>query len=345
MLCKERIIDVHTLFYRDSYEKRWMNGYFQITYHMEYHATDGYWLMFETKNKYITAGADGVNIYDKESGFPDEKYDQYSLVDAPFETYDKTVFVGKHIMKVEEKIDEDNTPFFELFFETFSMRVYAYTEKEGEYFVSRGEARTYHPVDTGENLLRAKCKCGGEGEVLLDFVSDYIVRCKKCHASTYADMCMATAINDWNKQKLPCVVDTDMEEFYEKLKNEKVQYIAFDKEEAYFLDDNLCDVPQAIIVFEKTWFLLSGARVRNGRKAFAAERGGYIRDKFTGEIRASNDEQITFLHKECEFGTPKMYFKMDDAMLGVDVDEDLHLTLFIGCLGDDYYDLERKTLL
>lgn len=47
-------------------------------------------------------------------------------------------------------------------------------------------------------------KPGGEGELLLDFVSDYVVRCKGCGRSTRAEGFAICAIGDWNHGETPC---------------------------------------------------------------------------------------------------------------------------------------------
>ena len=47
-------------------------------------------------------------------------------------------------------------------------------------------------------------KPGGEGELLLDFVSDYVVRCKGCGRSTRAEGFAIRAIGDWNHGETPC---------------------------------------------------------------------------------------------------------------------------------------------
>ena len=36
------------------------------------------------------------------------------------------------------------------------------------------------------HLLTRKCSCGGEPEMIVDFVADFEVRCSKCHLSTHA---------------------------------------------------------------------------------------------------------------------------------------------------------------
>ncbi len=53
-----------------------------------------------------------------------------------------------------------------------------------------------------ERHLIRKCKCGGEVELLLDFVSYYIVRCKNCKQSTWAQMAAQDTIDEWNAGNL-----------------------------------------------------------------------------------------------------------------------------------------------
>ena len=63
---------------------------------------------------------------------------------------------------------------------------------------------SYNYVCGLDRLLTRKCDCGGEGEVLLDFVTDYVVRCNKCKKSTWAEMVVIDAINSWNNGETPC---------------------------------------------------------------------------------------------------------------------------------------------
>lgn len=48
------------------------------------------------------------------------------------------------------------------------------------------------------HLLTRKCSCGGDGEMLIDFVDDFVVRCSKCHLSTHAYIKPETAAKHWN---------------------------------------------------------------------------------------------------------------------------------------------------
>jgi hypothetical protein len=56
-----------------------------------------------------------------------------------------------------------------------------------------------------DRFINSKCPiCGGEGEILLDFVCDYVVRCKSCKKSTYAEMQIRHAIENWNNGEVVC---------------------------------------------------------------------------------------------------------------------------------------------
>lgn len=47
-------------------------------------------------------------------------------------------------------------------------------------------------------LLTRKCTCGGNGEMLCDFVADFVVRCSSCHLSTHAYIGPENAAAHWN---------------------------------------------------------------------------------------------------------------------------------------------------
>ena len=47
-------------------------------------------------------------------------------------------------------------------------------------------------------MLTRKCSCGGDPEMLVDFVDGHIVRCSKCHLSTHAYMDPKIAAAHWN---------------------------------------------------------------------------------------------------------------------------------------------------
>ena len=63
-------------------------------------------------------------------------------------------------------------------------------------------------IKAAENCLKRKCTCGGTAEVVLDFVSDFSVRCKKCHLSTYHTYVLQSVIDDWENEVDLHVIET-----------------------------------------------------------------------------------------------------------------------------------------
>lgn len=52
--------------------------------------------------------------------------------------------------------------------------------------------------DMYNHLLTRKCSCGGDAEMIIDFVDDFEVRCSKCHLSTHAYIKPEDAAKHWN---------------------------------------------------------------------------------------------------------------------------------------------------
>lgn len=58
----------------------------------------------------------------------------------------------------------------------------------------------YQHADFYNNLIKRRCPCGGAGEMLLDYVDDFVVRCSRCHLSTHAYIEPEEAAGHWNRQ-------------------------------------------------------------------------------------------------------------------------------------------------
>lgn len=56
----------------------------------------------------------------------------------------------------------------------------------------------FNHCDMFNHLLTRKCSCGGEPEMIVDFVADFEVRCSKCHLSTHAYIKPEDAAKHWN---------------------------------------------------------------------------------------------------------------------------------------------------
>ena len=60
MFCNEPIKRVYQRQDWENEEGRWQDALLEEAFTFEYHATDGYWLIFETENNVISVGFDGV---------------------------------------------------------------------------------------------------------------------------------------------------------------------------------------------------------------------------------------------------------------------------------------------
>lgn len=56
----------------------------------------------------------------------------------------------------------------------------------------------FNHCDMYNHLLTRKCTCGGDPEMIIDFVADFEVRCSKCHLSTHAYIKPEDAVKHWN---------------------------------------------------------------------------------------------------------------------------------------------------
>ena len=92
-------------------------------------------------------------------------------------------------------------------FDDFTLKVIPYTLGTMNKTVRKNNHWSYLPIRGCDHHLKRACDCGGEGEILVDFAWDYVVRCKNCKRSTYADMQLRTAIENWNKDEMPCQLD------------------------------------------------------------------------------------------------------------------------------------------
>lgn len=186
------------------------NAYFDVFHDIAYHVTEGYRIVLETENFYISLGHDGVIKTKKECSIEefaqkDEWLDScihdLGEGESPWVDYESTLFVGERLLDVQHV----NNCYF-LTFDDFQMKLVPYKLHDDNFPPSlRNENHwSYNHVLGAERYLTAKCHCGGAGELLLDFVSDFVVRCKKCKNSTYAEMIAENAIKEWNEGHIQC---------------------------------------------------------------------------------------------------------------------------------------------
>ena len=211
MFCDEKIVNVF-MGQNEYHDIEGANCWFDCYYDIAFHTTEGYRIVLETEHYMISLGADGVNIQDKKEFKPcDNEWlaeTVHNWMDKTesgieYETivdFENTLLVGQRLLSVE-KVEK----YFILNFDDFELKLVPYNLNEDIQSLRNKDHWSYNYVLGFDRFLKRKCPhCGGDGEVLLDFVSDYIVRCKKCKQSTWAEMQIRHAIENWNKGEVQC---------------------------------------------------------------------------------------------------------------------------------------------
>lgn len=106
----------------------------------------------------------------------------------------------------------------------------------------------YYHADCYNELIKRKCTCGGDPEMILDPVGDYVVRCKECHISTHAYMEPETAAARWDAgNDIMPPFDLLIDDLDKALAGE-VLYIAIPEEDSEQLNQQSCDCYELVIV-------------------------------------------------------------------------------------------------
>ncbi len=211
MLCNEKIINVF-LGQNEYDDIAGANCWFDCYHDIAFHTTEGYRFVLETENHMISLGADGVSIQSKKEFilrnnewlektvhiFEDKTengIEQDIIVD-----FENTLFVGQKLQSVEK-----SDGIFILKFDDFKLKLIPYNSGEDIPGLRNADHWSYNYVLGFDRFLKTKCPvCGGDGEILLDFVSDYVVWCKQCKKSTCAEKQIRHAVENWNKGEVQC---------------------------------------------------------------------------------------------------------------------------------------------
>ncbi len=312
MILDEPILTVFELQYRESYLSNWHNAYLHTTGELEYHVTEGYWILLESENYYVTIGYDGAQKYQKPYTFPSEKYDWWYNGDDEYIDWRETLFSGQKIHCIEKKDD-----YQVICFDDFNLNLYIYNQCDNmDVFYGTKDAGV-NVVSVGGHLVK-KCSCGGKAEILSDIRGDFAVRCNSCHKATYIDMVLKEQIDAWNNDDSPCFIETGEEELYDLLKSKrKIKYIALDSNPYGFesIDETLCFCKDAIIAFDDALFGLSSQKIEGNNCGFSGEiYSDYNRDFWSNVINAESD--LCFIDEEKDHeGQKALRFKLDDAEL------------------------------
>ena len=193
MFCSEPVIRVYKGREEAAYPQG--NSFFDCYHGISYHVTKGCRIVLETDHYFISLEATGVAIDAKTTTIedyerPGEWLDSSIHDTPPFVDYEQTLFSGERLIKVSEQNGQ-----FLLAFDDFSMHIVPHVSGDDVPGLwHRDNLRVYGC----DRLLKKACSCGGHGELFLDHVNDYFVRCAKCKKATWSQMDVQDAIDEWN---------------------------------------------------------------------------------------------------------------------------------------------------
>lgn len=208
MFCEEPIQKVYIGVVED--DDMYSHNAFLDCYHdMAYHCTEGYRLVLVTEHYAISLCAKGVLKENKDalcehSGeWLQDGIELFEGDEPSYILFETTLFVGERLLSVGKE-----NGIFLLQFDDFTLKLIPHSDTNTIEKISPRLHGTYNYIFGCDRHLKSKCPhCGGDGEILLDFVNDYIVRCKACKRSTWASVSIIDAINNWNAGELHCIVD------------------------------------------------------------------------------------------------------------------------------------------
>ena len=329
MLCNEPILNIYLFTTSDFLDT---HSYLQVTNYIEFYAVEGDALVFETENRVITIGYDGVKLHfdkaflSKNHGYLIPYEDEHLKASEDYET---TLFRGAHIVSYEESLNSTV-----VCFDSFCITVYKYSRDDDYWFNCIAHTGGGYRKLACDHLLTKKCVCGGKGEAYLDFVGDYIIRCNKCHASTYACMCFKDVLSEWNDGELPITLELPSELFFKDLRCKRIKSIKLCNGTLTLFDKANAETDCIYIDFDDAKYKLTTQHIKeNGDDNFATmdclilNLSSYSADSLT-EIRALSGD-ISFLNSEFDFFNKReLYFKLDDTELCIRA-EDSCLSVFI----------------
>ena len=202
MFCDEPVIKVYTGFNEGSLCD---NDCFLDMYHeLAYHVEEGCSIVLETEHYVFFLDSNGVHKYSSPAKPRNNDEWLNPCVDKkPGELHwvekEQTLFEGECILDVIK--DKEN---FVVRFTDFELKIIPYESGKMNVRLGNQEHCSYNCVLGCDRWLKRKCGCGGNGEILMDFTDDFVVRCKACKKSTWAGINLIDAIDDWNDGELHC---------------------------------------------------------------------------------------------------------------------------------------------
>lgn len=198
MFCEEQIQKVYIGVTED--DECLYYAYLDCYCEIAYHCAEGYRIVLETENYAISLSCRGVTKEPKET-LCERKgewlQEGVEIIDddsPPFVRLETTLFVGERLLSVTQ----DNNRFF-VQFDDFALKIVPHPQGDNMHSIKEKPSGMYRRVLGCDRHLKKKCPhCGGNGEIIENFIDNYLVKCKECGSFTWAGQDLATAIADWN---------------------------------------------------------------------------------------------------------------------------------------------------
>ena len=268
VFCNESIINV----YLGQPENGNNSDYFLDCYYdMSIHLCGKYRLILETENYYLSLETTGAIKIDKSGTVESIKkagewidpcvHIDDDDTDDVWVDYESTLFVGERLLQIEQVADG-----YLLTFDDFNLKLVPHLSAD-EFPCTR--PHSYSRVYGTERLIN-RCPCGGTGEMVVDFVSDYGIRCNKCRRGTVANPCACDAIDEWNSVADLPIIGNYPEEDFNLLISEPIEYIIIERFSTMVDADSLhCD--SIIIKIGNQLFNISSRYAGGGKYAICYE--------------------------------------------------------------------------
>lgn len=320
MYCDEEIINVYLG--QPKYQDKG-NCFFDCFCDMMLHITQSYRLILECENYYISIQADGIVKSEKDGDISSIEKDSECIEsyyhifedepeEAPIVEYEFTLFTGEKIIAINA-LEKG----YSIQFTDFTLKVIPYKEEEKfPYFIPA----SYSKVLGAERLIR-KCTCGGNGVLAIDNVSDYCIRCDKCHLGTGSSMCAIDVIEEWNNAVGLFQMDDYPVESFNKCCFGTIEYIAIRARYQLF-DDNTLECESVIAKIDGKLFKIGSCYVGQGNYDFSFEKlSNYNPEMWPRKIVSSKTNPIRFIRKETELNQfPVLRFAIGERPLLITAD-------------------------
>ena len=291
-------------------------------------------LVLETESYYLQIDDSGVSKMEKTGPIellehPNEWLRSFlddSFMDeeeTPWDRYPHTLLAGERLNSVLI-----NNQLYLLQFDDFALRVVILPTKQYINHLERHRNLMYYPVIGCEHLLKYRCDCGGEPEIIEDFVNDYEIRCKKCKRSIGAGMTVQDAIDNWNWQwengKMDLHVFSLPSDNLQETFGKKLLSLSVDSKTSWWIEPYCCECQEILIQTEKQKILLEHAHYGEDGAILVGEPMSLNKENFKLRILSEENSPIVFDKAQYrEDGTLEaLRFRYGDSYLFVFADED-----------------------